>query len=393
MRGAGTVLALERYREWHSLGKQELLCAGGRLLIVEPSITVIVPNRNDSRYLCQCIRSVFESEVPADELIIVDDHSTDDSVAIARSLIRNESRAELVENRAHLGTIGALNEGLRRAHGDYVLLLSSNDFVLPGLFAHAKSCLARAHPPGLWSAMVWMVDEEGCLIRMHPSPVVSLNDAWFSPAQCLELAGRFGNWFTGTTLFFHRETLQEIGGLDPAYGGLSDLLAALTVACRRGAAYTPEPLGVMRVHADGFLSRTLMDVAGLEAIVSRIHEQGPRIEYRLFTQTFLHRLTHRLRFAAVRVSGGQAIPEFAPKYSGFRQVTLRLVGQHIPAHLVRVRVALSFLILRPFDVLPTLWYRFMGAAVVLLRTRLRNNGVVGSGGMRGRVQGKRPKIM
>ena len=344
----------------------------------EPTIAVIVPNRNDSRYIPRCIASVLGQEVPADEMVVVDDQSTDDSVSIIRSLIQNEPRARLIESHAHLGTVGALNEGLRHVRSDYVLFLSSNDFVLPGIFARAKSCLARGRPVGLWSAMVWTVDAEDRLIRLQPSPVVSLHDAWFSPKQCYELAYRFGNWFTGTTLIFHREILQGAGGLDPAYGGLSDLLAALTVACRQGAAYTPEPLGAMRVHADGFLSNTLTSAGGLEAIVDRIREQGPQLESRLFTPEFLHRIADRLRFAAVRASAGSAIAEYAAKYTGFRRATLEWVVRCIPSRLATPRVTLVFLILRPFDVFPTLWYRFMGAAIVRLRTRLRGNGFVSS---------------
>lgn len=333
-----------------------------------PTIAVIVPNRNDSRYLARCICSVLQQEVTPDELIVVDDQSTDDSVSIIRSLIRDEPRAQLIESRVHLGTNGALNEGLRRSHSDYVLFLSANDFVLPGIFARAKSCLTREHPPGLWSAMAWLVDENDHTIRLHPSAIVSLRDAWFSPEQCLKLAHRHGNWFTGTTLIFHRKSLDDVGGLDTAYGGLSDLLTALMVACRRGAAYTPEPLAAMRVHGGGFLSATLEKIATVESIIERIHEQGPVRDRRLFDPEFLKRLTLRFHFAAIRVSGGVALPEFAARYTGFRRVALDLLSRCIPSRLSMLRVALAFLILRPFDAVPTLWYRFGGAAVIRLRS-------------------------
>ena len=60
----------------------------------QPSIAVIVPNRNDSRYLTRCLRSVLDQRAPPDELIVVDDQSADDSVALIRRLIvgRPESR-------------------------------------------------------------------------------------------------------------------------------------------------------------------------------------------------------------------------------------------------------------------------------------------------------------
>ena len=341
-----------------------------------PSITVIIPNRNDSRDLRRCIDSVLDQEIPPDEIIVVDDQSSDDSVSVIRSLIHDVPRAQLITSDVHLGTNGALNEGLRHTHGDYVLFLSANDFVLPGIFARAKSCLTREHPPGVWSAMAWLVDDNDHLIRLHPSAVVSLRDAWFSPEQCLKLARRHGNWFTGTTLIFHCKSLADIGGLDAAYGGLSDLLTALMVACRRGAVYTPEPLGAMRVHGGGFLSDTLANVAGFESIIERIYERGPRLDRRLFNQKFLNRLALRFRFAAVRASGGKAIPGFAARYTGFRRAALDLLSRCVPSRLPIMRVALAFLFLRPFDVLPTLWYRLGGAAVVRFRTWLRGNSCI-----------------
>ena len=62
-----------------------------------PSLAVVVPNRNDSRYLRTCLRSVLDQAVPPDELIVVDDQSTDDSVPLIRSLIDGVPYAQLVE--------------------------------------------------------------------------------------------------------------------------------------------------------------------------------------------------------------------------------------------------------------------------------------------------------
>src|SRR3954463_293720 len=97
---------------------------------VSPSIAVIVPNRNHACFLRRCLRSVLEQAVPPDELIVIDDQSTDDSVAVVRSVIEGHACAQLIVNPVNLGTNGALNEGLKRTKSEYVLFLASNDFVL-----------------------------------------------------------------------------------------------------------------------------------------------------------------------------------------------------------------------------------------------------------------------
>jgi len=335
-----------------------------------PEIAVIVPNRNDSRYLPRCIGSILEQEDPPDELIVVDDQSTDNSIRVVRSLIAGHDWARLIESPVNLGTYGALDKGLEASRSEYVLCLSANDFVMPGLFARARSCLARHPGAGLWSAMEWLVDEDDRLIRLHVSPVLSLRDAYVPPERCARLAYRLGNWFTGPTLIYHRDTLEAVGKFDPGYMGLADLVTALIVGSRRGAAYSPMPFGVSRFHSGGYLSRTLTGNANVEAILDRLRERGPPLAPGLFTKEFLDRMALRFRFAPVRASKGGNIPHIASKYLGLRRFALNGVGR-LPPRFYRARVALTFIVLCPFDVLPALWNRLLGSAVVLVLLRLR----------------------
>jgi glycosyltransferase involved in cell wall biosynthesis len=309
--------------------------------------------------------------VAPEELIIVDDQSTDDSVAVIQSLIAGNPRAQLIVNPVNLGTFGAVEVALRHARSDYALFLAANDFVLPGIFARAKACFKKSPGVGVWSAMAWLVDEEDRPIRLHPSAVVALNDAVFSPEDCVRLARRFGNWFTGTTLIYHLGSLRAAGGFDPGYGAPADLFAALTVASLRGAAYTPEPFAGIRRHAGSFLHGALTDVSALESTLTRFAELGPKRSPGLFAGDFTERTALRFRFAAVRASGGSVIIEVAERVRGWRRIALIMLDRISPARLRMLRVALAFLILRPFDLLPTLWYRVIGWIVIRARLRLR----------------------
>lgn len=335
-----------------------------------PSIGVVVPNYNDARFLTRCLRSVLDQEAAADELIVVDDHSSDDSVAVIRSLIDGRSTARLIENPANLGVYGATDRGLEHSRTDYTLFLSANDFLLPGLIARAKTCLARAPGAGLWSAMAWLVDEQDRLLRLHSSAVVAMRDAFFAPEECRHLAYRFGNWFTGTTLVYHRETLDAVGRFDPAYKGLSDLITALAVASRRGAAFSPEPLAAIRVHGGSILSGTLANQAGLDAILERLGRRGPEIAAALFSPEFLVRTGQRFRFAAIRASGSASLTETAERVTGWRRSALAL-GDRLPSRLRLLRIAAAFLVLRPYDAIPAIWNRMLGSFWVRLRARWR----------------------
>ena len=212
------------------------------------SLSVVIANRNDSKYLPRCIRSIVSQDVKPDEFILIDDESTDDSIEVIRREIAGHPFARLEINPKNLGGVQTANLGLRMAKCKFVLFMGANDFILPRHFSRMKAALERYPQAGLWSAMVWLVDEEDRYIRMHPSAVVALRDRYFTGAECREMVRSFGGWLTGQTTVYRREALLEANGFDPGLKGLCDLLAALVVASRYGAAYSPVPVGVMRIH-------------------------------------------------------------------------------------------------------------------------------------------------
>ena len=338
-----------------------------------PTIAVIVPNFNDARYLPRCLRSVLEQEAPPDELLVVDDASSDNSIATIRSLIEGSPRARLHANPVNLGTNRTINESLERVESEYVLLLSANDFVLPGIFARARKCLARQPRPALWSAMVWLVDDADRTIRLHPSPVVALRDTYLAAERCARLAYRVGNWFTGPTLIYHRDTLRSVGGFDPAYGAPADFFTAVTIASLRGAAYSPEPCAGCRIHVGSYSSRALNEMGSIDATLAHVRKRGPELSPGLFTDKFCDRVAAHYHFAAVRASGGALLPQVAARQGARKRTALHVIERLIPRGLTSVRVALGFLILRPFDVLPGLWYRALAWMVVRAGIEVRGD--------------------
>ncbi len=336
-----------------------------------PTIAVVVPNYNDIRHLPRCLRSVLDQEDGLQQLIVIDDKSTDDSVAVIRSLITGDPRAQLVVNPVNFGTNKTVRDALSQVSADYVLFLSANDFLLPGIFARARQALARAPGAGLWSAMTWLVDEDDRPLRLHPSPVVSMRDVYLPPETCARLAYRLGSWFAASTVIYCRESLQGIGGFDPVYGAPADLFAALTVAGRHGAVFTPEPFAAIRIHQAGYSTRTLSDVAGVERMLGELRARAPLLAPRMFTPVFLDRTEKRFHFACIRSTGAVTLPGIAERTGAGKRFALLAVQRLVPAALSTTRVALAFLILRPFDILPVLWYRLLGWMFVRVRLKLR----------------------
>jgi len=334
------------------------------------SLSVVVPNFNDGKYLKRCLDSVCSQTILPNELIILDDASTDNSVKVINEAIYKYPFAKLIQNAINLGGGGVFNanKGLYSATGKYVLFLGANDLILPGLIQKIKESLEANPKAGLFSAMVWLIDEKDKYLHLHPSPILSLSEKFINPAECLKILETNGSWLTGQTTVYRREALIAAGGFDPSLGGLCDLLAAQVVACRLGAVFSPTPLAVMRLHSGAFLVDTLADSKKLESVLDEVTRKGVLSEPRLFTLKMLQRTKLRFYFSSLRLSLGSTTTHIQGKVNWFRRYALKLT-QLIPVKLLNIRLALYFVIMRPFDILPFLYYRGLAYALIFRREK------------------------
>ncbi len=95
-------------------------------------ITAIVPVYNVEQYLEECLDSLLSQTIPFDEIILVNDGSTDKSGEICEEYARKNNEIQLIhqENR---GLSAARNTGLETAKGDYVVFIDSDDYVSSGM--------------------------------------------------------------------------------------------------------------------------------------------------------------------------------------------------------------------------------------------------------------------
>lgn len=108
-------------------------------------IDVIIPCYNYGRYLSECVRSVLSQEGSDVRVLIIDDCSRDDSLALARRIAAGEPRIEVRAHAVNQGHIATYNEGIDWVSAPFMLLLSADDLAAPGAFPRAIS-LMEAHP-------------------------------------------------------------------------------------------------------------------------------------------------------------------------------------------------------------------------------------------------------
>jgi glycosyltransferase involved in cell wall biosynthesis len=109
-------------------------------------ISVIIPAYNAAAYIERAIGSVLAQTRPADEIIVVDDGSKDNTADIVRSFA---DKVKLI-SQANAGVSAARNAGIRAATGDWIAFLDADDEWLPD-FLKAQTRLLSRNPHLVWS--------------------------------------------------------------------------------------------------------------------------------------------------------------------------------------------------------------------------------------------------
>jgi glycosyltransferase involved in cell wall biosynthesis len=322
----------------------------------EISLGVVIPNKNDSKFLEDCLESVLHQSSLPDEIIFIDDGSSDNSVEIAEKYLTLMPDCLIIKNKTSKGTMAVLNQGLMISNSDYLLFLSSNDCLLQGIFSEVRDNIKMLEKrPGVWSALVKFLDENGIPKRSHYSPLLSFSVEYFNKYQCINFANKLGNWFTGTTTFYDRENLKKIGGFDPNIGGLGDLFAALQLSSLNGAIFCPKPYGYMRTHREGLLNKTLGNPSEVDFFINAIIDKGKKNAPLLFNPEFVKKTIARIRFASIHVMlKSQKKFRIASNWDYIGIKIIKYLHNKINR---KILILFSYLIIRPFDLTFAVYYR------------------------------------
>ncbi len=129
--------------------------------VERPLVSVVVVNWNGERYLAPCLESLVRQTYPRLEIVVVDNGSTDGSLA----LLRRDwaARVRLVEHPANLGFAGGSNSGIRAAEGEYVALLNNDAVADPGWVGALVSAAESDPAIGMCASRIYVQDRPGVL--------------------------------------------------------------------------------------------------------------------------------------------------------------------------------------------------------------------------------------
>lgn len=199
----------------------------------KPNVSAVIVNFNGGEVLTHAVAGVLSSPMLA-EVFVVDNRSTDGSIERLRAIHGGNERLVLIENDENIGFTRASNVGLRRARGDFVLLLNPDCFVEQDTLNRMLATLEQYPDAGMAGCLIRNEDgseQAGCR-RSIPTP-------WRALVRVLHLDMLFPNHprlrnfvltcdpmpdrpvyveaISGAFMLVRREVLEQVGFLDEGY--------------------------------------------------------------------------------------------------------------------------------------------------------------------------------
>ena len=208
-----------------------------------PTIAAVITNYNYARFLPYALDSVLAQTLPFDEIIVVDDGSTDNSLEV---LAHYDGRIKVISI-ANGGQAGAARAGIIASTSDYIYTLDADDFADPQLVRVVKLCLADKRPVKV-QFQLRGVGAEGELIgSTFPTFPVK-----YDRADMLQDNKSYGFYISPPTSgnVFSREALERLGFRSFDSRGAFDGSASLAMPYLGEIMTLNEPLAHYRVHGN-----------------------------------------------------------------------------------------------------------------------------------------------
>ncbi len=206
------------------------------------TVSVVIPTFNRAHLIGAALRSVLVQTRQPDEILVIDDGSTDETEALVRREFGERVRYIRQPN---AGAAAARNHGMRLATGDLIAFLDSDDFWLPTKLEQQVAFL-EAHPEFAASCgNLRMESMDGRDLGLKRPPEAAITGRQFEPI--VRDPSRYHFMYI-PTLVFRRSCIDQIGWFDEGRQLAEDWHFTFRLAARYPIHSIPEAVAVTRIH-------------------------------------------------------------------------------------------------------------------------------------------------
>jgi glycosyltransferase involved in cell wall biosynthesis len=231
-----------------------------------PGVSAVIPTYNRADVLGEAIESAFAQDVPALEVVVVDDGSTDGTPQLLEEYRAKHGAALTVIRQENAGESAARNEGILRARNELVALLDSDNSWRPGKLA-AQLALHVSDP-----ALEFSFTGYATFGSEHEDVLL---EAWDPDATCALEELLVGCCINTSTVVATKRLLTDVGLFDTSLECCQDHDLWLRIAAAgHRIDYVPEVLLDYRVHSGGTSSNQGLVAASTEVVITRLFSDG-----------------------------------------------------------------------------------------------------------------------
>lgn len=270
-----------------------------------PTIAVALPVYNGADYVRKAIESVLGQEHPADEIVIVDDASTDRTPEILRSY-DGRARVERLDQRVLAPE--AWNTAVRKTTSEFVLILAHDDLLHPSFLKKANVAISD-HELDLFISANEIINDQGKVIGKEPIPDSLRLPGLISPPEFLDTFTRKGQFFLPSAAVMGRRLFDRVGGFDERIRVAYDWDFYLRAAPGSRIYMTDEILMSYRVHeSQSIAGHTRVDNGDSDLLFQKLPQMANALSEAQKRWLVENMCSFRRRFATGLVLNPQAPP-------------------------------------------------------------------------------------
>ena len=211
-----------------------------------PLVSICIPAYNSARFITKTIESALNQTYPSIEVVVVDDNSSDDTVAVVEAI--KDDRVKLYRNETNLGMTGNWNKCIRMARGEYVKLIPADDIIYPECIITSMK-IFESNPEVVLSIVASDLinnDDEIVGKYMHwPKGGV------FEGRKVAKKSAMLNNYFGNpVSVLFKKSDFEKTGGFDEDIPYILDFDLWLGLSAFGKVYFCKEKLSAFRVRND-----------------------------------------------------------------------------------------------------------------------------------------------